>query len=144
MRRVASENGWRRWGAWVAAHPVRVLVLCGVPLAILVGQARRLNDQLPTGEDWLPQSMESARAVRAMRGMGKMGIVEDTHILLELPPGQGPLTDAGWQAWRRLTLTVQQRPEVARVRSLPTILHAEHPEHHSSWASSRSISSTRS
>jgi RND superfamily putative drug exporter len=127
VRRVGSENGWRRWGAWVAAHPVRVLVLCGVPLAILVGQARRLNDQLPTGEDWLPQSMESARAVRAMRGMGKMGIVEDTHILLELPPGQGPLTDAGWQAWRRLTLTVQQRPEVARVRSLPTILHAEHP-----------------
>jgi RND superfamily putative drug exporter len=127
VRQVGRENGWRRWGAWVASHPVRVLILCGVPLAILVGQARRLNDQLPTGEDWLPQSMESARAVRAMRGMGKMGIVEDTHILLELPPGQGPLTDAGWQAWRKLTLAVQQRPEVARVRSLPTILHAEHP-----------------
>ena len=51
--------------AWVAAHPLLVIVICGVPLAVLVGQARRLNDQLPTGEDWLPQSMESARAVRA-------------------------------------------------------------------------------
>ncbi len=127
VRYVGRENGWRKWGAWVAAHPILVLVVCGVPLAILVGQARRLNDQLPTGEDWLPQSMESARAVRAMRDMGKMGIVEDTHILLELPPGKGPFTEAGWQAWRRLTLAVDQRPEVARVRSLPTILHAEHP-----------------
>jgi RND superfamily putative drug exporter len=127
VRHVGRENGWRKWGAWVARHPITVLVLCGVPLVILVGQARRLNDQLPTGEDWLPQSMESARAVRAMRDMGKMGIVEDTHILLELPAGKGPLTDAGWQAWRHLTLAVEQRPEVARVRSLPTILHAEHP-----------------
>ncbi|HZS58963.1 MAG TPA: MMPL family transporter [Gemmatimonadaceae bacterium] len=127
VRHVGRENGWRKWGAWVAAHPLLVIVVCGVPLAILVGQARRLNDQLPTGEDWLPQSMESARAVRAMRNMGKMGIVEDTHILLELPPGAGPFTDAGWQAWRRVAIAVEHRPEIARVRSLPTILHAEHP-----------------
>ncbi len=118
---------WRRWGAWVASHPLRVLIVCGIPLTMLVGQSRRLRDQLPTGEEWLPQSMESAWAIRAMRDMGKMGIVEHTHVLLELPLGSGPLTEAGWQATRRLTLAIEKRPEVARTRSLPTILHAEHP-----------------
>jgi putative drug exporter of the RND superfamily len=118
---------WRQWGAWVAAHPWRVLIVGALPLVLLAAQAPRLQDHLPTGEDWLPQSMESARAIRTMRLMGKMGIVENTRVVLELPPGATAFTEAGWQATRRLADTLAHDPRVARVRSLPASLAAEHP-----------------
>ena len=53
---------WHRWGAWVVAHPLRVLILAGVPLLLLASQAARLNIDLPRG-DWLPRGTESVRAV---------------------------------------------------------------------------------
>ena len=130
VRRVSTlANGvrWRRWGAWVAAHPWRVLIVGAVPMVYLAAQAPRLQDHLPTGEDWLPASMESARAIRTMRLMGKMGIVENTRIVLELPPGVTAFTEAGWQATRRLADTLAHDPRVARVRSLPSVIAAEHP-----------------
>jgi RND superfamily putative drug exporter len=127
---VAAGDGavrWRRWGAWVGAHPWRVLIVGAIPLVYLAAQAPRLQDHLPTGEDWLPQSMESARAIRTMRAMGKMGIVENTRVVLELPTGATAFTEAGWQATRRLADTLARDPRVARVRSLPALLSAEHP-----------------
>jgi putative drug exporter of the RND superfamily len=133
VRRIASASRtdggvrWRRWGAWVAAHPWRVLVVGALPLVLLALQAPRLQDHLPTGEDWLPASMESARAIRTMRLMGKMGIVENTRVVLELPPGVTAFTEVGWQATRRLADTLARDPRVARVRSLPGVLAAEHP-----------------
>jgi RND superfamily putative drug exporter len=134
VRRLSSVTtmldggeSWRRWGAWVAKHPWRVLFVGALPLVLLAAQAPRLQDHLPTGEDWLPASMESARAIRTMRLMGKMGIVENTRVVLELPPGVTAFTETGWQATRRLADTIARDPRVARVRSLPALLAAEHP-----------------
>lgn len=133
VRPVVSADGggvsqrWRRWGAWVATHPWRVLIVGGLPLLALASQGGRLADHLPTGEDWLPQSMEAARAIRGMREMGKMGVVENTRVVLDLPPGVFALSDSGWQATRRLADRLARDPRVAHVRSLPGALHAEHP-----------------
>jgi len=126
-RSAAGNARWRRWGAWVAVHPWRVLVVGSLPLLLLSAQATRLSDRLPSGEDWLPQTMESARAIRSMRAMGKIGIVENTRVVLELPAGSTAFTEAGWQATRHVAEWLARDPRVARVRSLPATIHADHP-----------------
>lgn len=132
--RLPGHRFWNRrkpdtWGAWgrlAATHPWRVLAIGGIPLLLLGSQAARLNSNLPSG-DWLPHGAESAVALRTLGEMRKSGLVESLRILLVLPPHEGPLTQAGWDATRRLTETVARDPRVASVRSLYSVTHALHP-----------------
>ena len=48
-RKRASRNLWRRWGAWVVAHPWLVLAVAGAPTLLLALQALRIRPELPRG-----------------------------------------------------------------------------------------------
>ena len=113
-------TAWHAWGRWVARRPLRTLLLAGAPLVLLAWQARRLEPRLPRG-DWLPAGIESAQGARALRAMGRGGVVQTIRVLLVLPPGHSALDGDGWEATRRLGAALAADPRVARVRSLPTV-----------------------
>jgi RND superfamily putative drug exporter len=108
---------WRRWAAWVTAHPLLVLAVAGSPLLALALQTTRLSAALP--RDWLP-AMESTSAVRALRQMGRAGVAQGVRVILELPPDAFALGAEGWAAGRRLESVLSADPRVARVLSLRT------------------------
>jgi putative drug exporter of the RND superfamily len=111
-----AGHGWHRWGAWVAAHPGWVLVVAGAPVAVLALQALRLRTELPRG-DWLPP-MESAQALRDLRGMGRGGAVQGVRVILEMPADTFALGAEGWAGTQRLADALSADPRVARVISL--------------------------
>ena len=120
-RRVASGRAserWRRWGAWVSAHPVTVLLVAGAPLVALALQARRMDTSLPRA-NWLPPAMESARGLDDLARMGRAGVVQSLRVIVELPAGTSTLDPAGWEAVRRASHTLEADPRIARVQSLP-------------------------
>jgi len=125
-KRRRGRGAWRAWGIFAAAHPWRVLALGGIPLLWLGSQAVRLQANLPSG-DWLPRHAESALALRTLGTMQKTGLVQSLRVLLVLPQGNGPLTQTGWDATRRLTETIARDPRIASVRSLPSVTRAAHP-----------------
>ena len=119
-RRSASDVAWwARWARVAVTHPRAVLVIGAVPVVALAWQAARLDTRLPRG-DWLPRDMESARAVRELQRMERGNVVQNVRIVLELP-ATSVLEPAGWRAVSRATAALLREPEVARVRSLPTI-----------------------
>ncbi len=121
----AAGERWRRWGRAVARRPFRVLLLAGLPLVSLAWQARRLEAGLPQG-DWLPPAMESARALHDLDAAGRGGALQSLRVLVELPPGAGALTPAGWSALRRLEVRLGAEPEIGTVRSFASF-GAERP-----------------
>ena len=125
-RAPAGENRWMRWGRWVAAHPLLVLLCAGVPLIALGWQARRIDTELPRG-DWLPRRMESAVAVRDLERMGQSGIVNTMRVVVEYPAGTNVLDPNGWAGTSRLTGALAADPRVAQVRSLPALLPGSTP-----------------
>jgi RND superfamily putative drug exporter len=125
--RARGAERWRRWGAWVAAHPLGVLLGAALPVILLAVPARRMNTELPSG-DWLPPRMESARAATALRAMNGSGIVQALRLVVLLPEAAGTTTPDGWRAVRRLAETLRGDPRVARVLSLPTMVAAEGPD----------------
>ena len=112
---------WHTWASFVTRHPVRVLVLSGLPVCALAWQARRSNIDLPRG-DWLPKEMESAVALRSLEAMGRGAVIHTIRATLELPPGVLALDDDGWQATKRVARWLVADSAVARVRSLPGLV----------------------
>ena len=110
---------WRRWAVYVARHPVGTLALAGLPLVLLAAHAFQLKPRLPRG-DWLPRAAESAQGVRALRAMGRGGIVQTIRVVVALPEGEFVLEPGGWAATKRLAAAIERDPRVARVRSLPS------------------------
>jgi RND superfamily putative drug exporter len=98
-----------------------VLAIGALPVCALAWQATRLDTRLPRG-DWLPRDMESARAVRDLQRMSRGNIVQGIRVVLDLPPDMPVLDHAGWRATSRMTAALLREPEVAHVRSLPTIV----------------------
>ena len=121
--RRTSVEWWRRWGRWVTGHPWVALVAGGLPLVVLALQAIGLQSGLPRG-DWLPASMESARALNDLRGMGRSGMIQTLRIVVTMPEHVSVRQPAGWDAVARYTQTLQADPRVARVRSIVTVLEA--------------------
>ena len=121
--REASVAWWRRWGGWVTRHPWLALALGGLPLVLLSTQALRLQSGLPRG-DWLPVSMESARALADLRVMGRSGMIQTIRIVVTLPNGISVRRPSGWAAVERYTRTLEADERVARVRSIVTVLEA--------------------
>ncbi len=116
---IASTQ-WRRWGRFVCAHPLAVLIVASAPLGAVAWQARRLTTDLPRG-DWLPRDLESSRALRTLTAMHTSGVVNAIRIVVELPDGVTWDSPAGWSALRHLSTTVQRDKRVARVRSITTV-----------------------
>jgi RND superfamily putative drug exporter len=118
-RSASHATWWARWARVAVTHPRAVLALGAVPVSILALQATRLDTRLPRG-DWLPRDMESARAVRELQRMERGNVVQTVRIVLELPTAS-VLDHDGWRAVSRTTAALLREPEVARVRSLPTL-----------------------
>ncbi|HUQ47693.1 MAG TPA: MMPL family transporter [Gemmatimonadaceae bacterium] len=123
VRRKDAGTGserWRRWGRFVCAHPVMVLIVAGIPITALALQATRLNTDLPRG-DWLPAKMESAVGLRTLRDSQRSGIVNAIRIVVQLPEDSPWDSPSGWQALKRAGDRFAIDKRVARVRSLPSV-----------------------
>jgi RND superfamily putative drug exporter len=116
----AASDRWRRWGRFVCAHPLAVLVLASAPLALIAVQARRLNTDLPRG-DWLPREMESSRGLHTLSAMNSSGIVNAVRVVVHFPRGTTWDSPAGWAALRRASEALSRDARVSRVRSLTTV-----------------------
>ena len=129
VRRVNKQRAsqrWRRWALLVSRRPLITLAIAGLPLVLLAAQATRLSPRLPRG-NWLPQSAESARGMRALRAMGRGGVVQTMRVVLSFPPEQLALDPVGWRATQRIASALERDPRVARVRSLPAITNGIGP-----------------
>ena len=124
-KRRASQR-WRRWALLVSRRPLITLAIAGLPLVLLAAQATRLSPRLPRG-NWLPRSAESARGMRALRAMGRGGVVQTMRVVLSFPPEQLALDPVGWRATQRIASALERDPRVARVRSLPAIANGIGP-----------------
>ena len=123
VRRPSSATGsetWRRWGRFVCAHPVAVLLIAAAPLGAVAFQTGRLTSDLPRGE-WLPRDMESSRALRTLSTMKTSGVVNAVRVVVEFPKGMTWDSPSGWSALRRAGEHIARDPRVARVRSLPSV-----------------------
>ncbi|HST07538.1 MAG TPA: MMPL family transporter, partial [Gemmatimonadaceae bacterium] len=116
--RPSGSRAWRRWGRFVCAHPLAVLLVAAAPLGAIALQTSRLTSDLPRG-DWLPRDMESSRALRTLSTMKTSGIVNAIRIVVELPREMTWDSPAGWSALVRAGERIAADPRVARVRSLP-------------------------
>jgi RND superfamily putative drug exporter len=121
--RQTSVERWRRWGRWVTTHPWLALCIGGLPLVLLSTQAAHLRSGLPRG-DWLPTSMESARALNDLRSMGRSGIIQTVRLVVTLPPNTSVRQPDGWAAVDRLSTALEGDPRIARVRSIVTVMRA--------------------
>ena len=122
--RGAPSERWRRWGGWVVAHPLLVLVLAGTPMLLLAAQARRIRTGLPRS-GWLPSSMESARALEDLATMDRAGVAQALRLVVDLPPGASALEGAGWRAVARISRHLARLAHVERVQSLPRLVGAD-------------------
>ncbi len=118
-RRGTGER-FRPWGRWVVRHPVVVLLVAGLPLALLAAQALRLRATVPRG-DWLPASLESVAALRDLRTMGRNGVVETVRVVVDLPEDTSALSREGWDALGNVQAAIGRDARVARVQSLRTL-----------------------
>jgi len=119
--RRESVEWWRRWGRLVTGHPWIALAAGGLPLVLLTTQATRLRSGLPRG-DWLPMSMESARALTDLRSMGRSGMIQTVRVVLVMPEGVSVRQPAGWVALDRYATVLEGDPRVARVRSIVSVM----------------------
>ena len=124
--RDAGSDRWRRWGRWVAAHPVIVLLVAGAPVVLLASQVRRIETGLPRS-GWLPPAMESARALADLIAMDRAGVVQSLRIVVELPAGASVLEGDGWRAVARIGRAIERDARVERVQSLPSIAGSDEP-----------------
>jgi putative drug exporter of the RND superfamily len=122
--RGAKTNGWRRWGGFVAAHPISTLVVSAIPLVLLALPLRRIDVSLPRS-NWLPPSMESAQGVAALSQIGAGAVVQELRVVVELPPRNSILSQEGWTVLRRVVASLAADPRVERVQSIVTLLPTE-------------------
>lgn len=125
-RMTRASQRWRRWAVFVARHPVRTLVVAGLPLVVLAAQTRRLSSTLPSG-DWLPRSAEASRGAEALRAMQRAGVVQGLRVVIAFPRHVSALDSAAWAATQRLATTLSRDARVGRVRSLPAIASGAKP-----------------
>jgi RND superfamily putative drug exporter len=116
----ADSDRWRRWGRFVCAHPVAVLIFASAPLAAIAIQSGRLSTDLPRG-DWLPRDMESSRGLQTLSGMKTSGIVNAVRVVIHFPRESTWDSPAGWAALRRASEALSRDGRVSRVRSLTTV-----------------------
>ena len=122
----APSERWRAWGRWVAAYPIRVLVVAGAPVVLLALQAGRIETGLPRS-GWLPPAMESAQALADLGAMQRAGVVQSLRVVVELPAGTSALEGEGWRAVARLGRAFETDARIERVQSLPALVRSDEP-----------------
>jgi RND superfamily putative drug exporter len=122
----AGSESWRRWGAFVCANPIAVLLIAGAPLGAVALQSTRMTTDLPRG-DWLPREMESSRALSTLSEMKASGVVNAVRLVVHFPEGRTWDSPDGWAALRKASITLASDDRVSRVRSLPTVSGLTHP-----------------
>jgi putative drug exporter of the RND superfamily len=121
-RRPSVEPGpaWYAWGRTVTNHPVRTLLIAGLPLVLLSLPAFRLDSSAPRS-DWLPMHMESAAALADLDRIARGSLVYAMPVIVDLT-GDRLGNDAGrWAAVERLGAAFARDRRVAEVRSLPAV-----------------------
>ena len=119
-RRVPRRPGtgaWRRWGRWVTARPWTALAIGVLPLVLLAAQAPRLRTGLPRG-DWLPASMESARALLDLQAMGRRGVVQAVRVVVRFPEARSVYRAGDWDSLARFAGALGADARIERVRSV--------------------------
>jgi RND superfamily putative drug exporter len=124
---AGPSQRWQTWGRWVTARPVLVLMIFGLPLAVLALQSRHISTDIPSGT-WLPEHMESTQGATALQKMGKSGIVQTIRVVVEFPTGKAADSEQGWREVIRLTEHFEGDDRVARVNSLPRLLGVDTAE----------------
>jgi putative drug exporter of the RND superfamily len=110
---------WYRLGRRVTARPGTVLMLAGTPLVLLCLAALRLSSATPDAE-WLPERMESARALDDLAAIGRAPIASLIPVVVELPAA-GADADSRWRSVLQLSDQLGLDARVAEVRSGPTL-----------------------
>jgi RND superfamily putative drug exporter len=115
-----SDRRWLGWGRFVAAHPMAVLLVAGLPVLALAGQAAQLRLELPRGE-WLPAETSAGQAIHALRAIGRSGLADQIRIVVLAPPRTSFTDPEGWAMLQRLTARLAADPRLQRVTSLATL-----------------------
>jgi putative drug exporter of the RND superfamily len=110
---------WYRLGRRVTARPGTVLILAGTPLVLLCLAALRLSPATPDAE-WLPERMESARALDDLAAIGRAPLASVIPIVMELPEVAAD-ADSRWHSVLQLSDRLASDPRVAEVRSAPAL-----------------------
>jgi hypothetical protein len=108
-------------GAFVAAHRFQSFraaarVLLALPL-------RRIDVSLPRS-NWLPPTMESARALASLAASARRAWC-GLRVAVELPARGRVLSPDGWKTVQRISALVGNDPRVERVHSIVTVLPME-------------------
>jgi RND superfamily putative drug exporter len=126
-RRPAGQqrgHGWLRWGCFVIRHPIVVLLVAGLPVALLATQAHRVRLELPRIE-WMPGAAESTHAVHDLREIGRGGVADTVRLVFVTPPEVGVVDAAGWRGLKRLSAHLADDPRIERVTSLASVPGAD-------------------
>ncbi|MBR9988500.1 MAG: MMPL family transporter [Gemmatimonadetes bacterium] len=111
---------WYALGRTVTNHPVRTLLIAGLPLLLLSLPAFRLDSSAPRS-DWLPAHMESAAALTDLDHMNRGSIAYTLPVVVAFS-GRAFASDAEqWDAIDRIGTEFGRDARVAEVRSLPAV-----------------------
>ena len=119
-RKNDSGRLWRLWAIWVTEHPLRVLIVAGLPLLLLAAQAGHLRVDLPRGS-WLPDDADSVRALHETDAVARGSFGQILHVILYLPPGITLEDEAGWRAESRLVRHFARDPRIQHVWAATTL-----------------------
>jgi len=102
---TVGASAWERWGRWVTARPVAVLVVAGLPLAWLCWHATHIHISTPT-ENWLPPSQESVAGIEDLRETGLAALLQRVRVVVRLREDSDVLSEDGWAAVREVRATL--------------------------------------
>ena len=117
---AASESLWRDWGRIVFARPLLLLISAAAPLLALSVQCARLDINLPRG-DWMPASLQSARAADALARAGRMGLLQNILVVVEFAAPETATSERGARALDALSARIAADERVLAVRSIRTL-----------------------
>jgi RND superfamily putative drug exporter len=119
-RREPTGAHWRRWALWVTEHPVRVLVIGGLPLVLLASQSYQLRTDLPRGR-WLPESADSVRVLHEIDSVADGNFGQMIQLILELPAGTAIQDEAGWRATAKVVRHFAHDPRIQHVWAVTNV-----------------------
>ena len=119
-RKPDTGRNWRRWGNWVARHPLGVLVVAGIPLLFLAAQASDLRIDLPRGR-WLPESAQSVRVLHEIDSVASGNFGQIIPVVVYFPPHITVQEETGWRAESRLVRFFARDARVQHVWAATTL-----------------------